>query len=49
MLKLLYDPSVWLSFLTLAAIEIVLGIDNILFLSILVGRLPAERQRSARA
>jgi len=47
-LELLTDPSSWLSFLTLTAIEIVLGIDNVLFLSILVGRLPPERQRAAR-
>jgi predicted tellurium resistance membrane protein TerC len=47
-LDLLTDPSAWLSFLTLTGIEIVLGIDNVLFLSILVGRLPPERQRSAR-
>lgn len=48
MLSLLADPSAWLSFVTLAALEIVLGIDNIVFLSILVARLPAGRQQSAR-
>lgn len=48
MTDLLTDPSAWLSFLTLTGIEIVLGIDNVLFLSILVGRLPPERQRAAR-
>ena len=47
-MELLADPQVWLSFITLAILEIVLGIDNIIFLSILVGRLPASQQRSAR-
>ena len=47
-MELLTDPQVWLSFVTLAILEIVLGIDNIIFLSILVGRLPATQQRSAR-
>src|SRR6266851_3715716 len=44
----LIDPQVWLSFLTLAVLEIVLGIDNVIFLSILVERLPREQRRSAR-
>lgn len=48
MLELLPSPQAWLAFVTLSALEIVLGIDNIVFLSILVGRLPAERRRSAR-
>jgi predicted tellurium resistance membrane protein TerC len=47
-MELLSDPQVWLSFLTLAVLEIVLGIDNIIFLVILVDRLPNERRRSAR-
>jgi predicted tellurium resistance membrane protein TerC len=47
-MQLLHDPQTWLSFLTLAVLEIVLGIDNIIFLSILVERLPRARQRSAR-
>jgi predicted tellurium resistance membrane protein TerC len=47
-MELLSDPQVWLSFLTLAVLEIVLGIDNIIFLSILVDRLPSGRRRSAR-
>jgi predicted tellurium resistance membrane protein TerC len=47
-MTLLSDPQVWLSFLTLAVLEIVLGIDNIIFLSILVDRLPKGRRRSAR-
>ncbi|HUO94609.1 MAG TPA: TerC family protein [Steroidobacteraceae bacterium] len=48
MLELLTDPSAWLSFVTLTVLEVVLGIDNIVFLAILVSRLPAERQASAR-
>ena len=47
-MELLADPRTWLSFLTLAALEIVLGIDNIIFLSILVDRLPNPQRRSAR-
>jgi predicted tellurium resistance membrane protein TerC len=47
-LEILYDPKTWASFLTLTALEIVLGIDNLLFLSILSGRLPAEQQPRAR-
>jgi predicted tellurium resistance membrane protein TerC len=45
---LLLDPQAWLSFLTLAGLEIVLGIDNILLLSVLVDRLPPRRRASAR-
>ena len=47
-MELLSDPQVWLSFLTLAVLEIVLGIDNIILLSILVDRLPRGRRRSGR-
>ncbi len=47
-MELLSDPQAWLSFVTLAALEIVLGIDNIIFLSILVDRLPKGQQKSAR-
>jgi len=47
-MELLTDPQVWLAFFTLAALEIVLGIDNIVFISILVGRLPAAQQARAR-
>jgi predicted tellurium resistance membrane protein TerC len=43
----LTDPSVWIAFLTLAALEIVLGIDNIVFISILIDRLPAPRRSGA--
>jgi predicted tellurium resistance membrane protein TerC len=42
--ELLFDPNAWIALLTLTALEIVLGIDNIIFISILVARLP-ESQR----
>jgi predicted tellurium resistance membrane protein TerC len=45
---LLLNPEVWIAFLTLLALEIVLGIDNIVFISILVDKLPEERQALAR-
>ena len=44
----LSDPQIWIGLLTLTALEIVLGIDNIVFISILSGRLPAGQQRKAR-
>ncbi|WP_287128385.1 TerC family protein [Candidatus Cyanaurora vandensis] len=44
----LTDPNIWISFFTLALLEIVLGIDNIVFISILAGKLPKEQQASAR-
>jgi predicted tellurium resistance membrane protein TerC len=47
-MELLLDPHAWLAFFTLAALEIVLGIDNIIFISILVGRLPVAQQARAR-
>ncbi len=47
-MDLLADPQVWVSFLTLVVLEIVLGIDNIIFLSVLVGRLPKIQRGSAR-
>ena len=42
------DPEIWASLVTLMALEIVLGIDNLLFISILAGRLPAHQQPKAR-
>jgi predicted tellurium resistance membrane protein TerC len=48
MMELLSDPQVWLAFVTLTALEIVLGIDNIIFISILVGRLPRAQQAKGR-
>ncbi len=47
-MELLVDPQVWLAFATLTALEIVLGIDNIIFISILVGRLPPEQRARGR-
>jgi predicted tellurium resistance membrane protein TerC len=47
-MEMLTDPQVWLAFATLTALEIVLGIDNIIFISILVGRLPPEQRARGR-
>jgi len=48
-MALLLDPQVWIAFATLTALELVLGIDNIIFISILVDKLPpAERDRARR-
>jgi predicted tellurium resistance membrane protein TerC len=47
-MELLADPNVWIAFLMLSALEIVLGVDNIIFISILVGRLPPEMRDKAR-
>lgn len=44
----LLDPQAWIALATLTALEIVLGIDNIIFISILVGRLPPEQRQKAR-
>jgi predicted tellurium resistance membrane protein TerC len=48
MLELLTDPQAWIAFATLTALELVLGIDNIVFISILVDKLPAEKRELAR-
>ncbi len=48
MFELLSDPSAWVSFLTLTFLEVVLGIDNIIFLSILASKLPPELQQRGR-
>jgi predicted tellurium resistance membrane protein TerC len=47
-MEILSDPQVWLAFATLTALEIVLGIDNIIFISILVSRLPKHQQARGR-
>ena len=44
----LTDPDIWISFLTLCALEIVLGIDNLIFISILTNKLPKAQQAKAR-
>lgn len=48
MIELLYDPAVWASLVTLTIMEIVLGIDNIVFISVIIGKLPAEQAEKAR-
>ena len=47
-MDLLLNPEIWIAFFTLTALELVLGIDNIIFISILVDKLPRERQETAR-
>lgn len=47
-MEYLADPEIWAAFLTLTALEIVLGIDNIIFISILTGRLPEEQRARGR-
>jgi len=42
------DPEIWISLVTLIALEVVLGIDNLVFISLLAGRLPIEQQAKAR-
>src|SRR4051812_39040580 len=42
------DPQIWISLVSLTVLEIVLGIDNIIFISILAGKLPTEQQQKAR-
>jgi predicted tellurium resistance membrane protein TerC len=42
------DPQIWISLITLTALEVVLGIDNVIFISILAGKLPADQQAKAR-
>jgi predicted tellurium resistance membrane protein TerC len=44
----LSDPQIWIALLTLVALELVLGVDNIIFISILAGKLPREQQSRAR-
>ena len=48
MTALLSDPNAWLAFATLVVLEIVLGVDNIIFLTILVSKVPTARQQAAR-
>jgi predicted tellurium resistance membrane protein TerC len=48
MIEFLTDPHVWASFLALSAMEIVLGIDNVVFISVMVSRLPRTHQLTAR-
>jgi predicted tellurium resistance membrane protein TerC len=48
MLELLSNPAIWIAFFTLTAMELVLGIDNVIFISILVDKLPPEKRNMAR-
>ncbi|MEY5068309.1 MAG: hypothetical protein RLZ47_171 [Bacteroidota bacterium] len=47
-MEFLSNPEIWISLITLTVLEIVLGIDNIIFISILAGKLPENQQRKAR-
>ena len=47
-MEFLTDPQVWIAFATLTVLELVLGIDNVIFISILAGKLPKEQQARAR-
>ncbi len=47
-MQLLSDPNAWIAFLTLSALEIILGIDNIIFISVIANRLPAEIREKVR-
>lgn len=47
-MEFLADPQIWVAFLTLTLLELVLGIDNVIFISILSGKLPEEQQARAR-
>ncbi len=44
----LSDPQTWIAFFTLVVLELVLGVDNVIFISILAGKLPLEQQQKAR-
>ncbi len=48
MIEFLSDPHVWASFVALSAMEIVLGIDNVVFISVMVSRMPPEQRLMAR-
>jgi len=48
MIELLLDPQAWVAFLTLTVLELVLGIDNVIFISILVDKLPQQEREQAR-
>ena len=43
----LTDPQIWIAFVTLVVLELVLGVDNVIFISILAGKLPASQQQRA--
>lgn len=47
-MQLISDPNAWIAFLTLSALEIILGIDNIIFISVIANRLPVEIREKVR-
>ena len=47
-MQTLANPEIWIALATLTALELVLGIDNIIFISILAGKLPPEQRNKAR-
>jgi predicted tellurium resistance membrane protein TerC len=47
-MEMLIDPQIWIAFLTLTALELILGIDNVIFISILVDKLPEKQRNFAR-
>ena len=44
----LLQPESWIAFITLVVLELVLGVDNVIFISILAGKLPKDQQKRAR-
>ena len=48
MIDWLTDPQIWIALVTLTSLEIVLGVDNVIFISILAGKLPLAQQSRAR-
>src|SRR4030067_3331435 len=44
----LADPTIWIAFITIVVLELVLGVDNVIFISILAGKLPPSDQQRAR-
>jgi predicted tellurium resistance membrane protein TerC len=48
MLDWITNPEIWIALVTLTSLEVVLGIDNVIFISILAGKLPADQQKKAR-
>src|SRR6516165_6837067 len=48
MIELLFSAEAWAALVTLTALEIILGIDNVIFLSVIVSRIPETQARSAR-
>src|SRR4029450_1533731 len=47
-MECLFDPQIWVALVTLTVLEVVLGIDNVVFIAILVDKLPLQQRRPAR-